>query len=224
MSQADSLLSLLAEAGFTPERCGKQRLQGLTQEERQFYRQILRAFTKGGSPSSTAVQQMAAEVGVQVEEALSRLVQKDLIQLDLQSQAIHVAYPFAGYVTPHQVWLSAEHFVYAMCAVDALGIPFMLGRAATIHSFSPRSQEGVRVVVDPVGQIEWAPAEAVVLIGRHGPSGIAAEMCCPLVHFFPSMSEAEEHLRINTHIQAHILSMPEALRLGQGVFEEVLQP
>lgn len=224
MSQADSVLSLPAEAGFTPDRCGKQRLVGLTPEERRFYRQILRAFLEVGSPTITALQQLAAEAGVQVEAALSRLVQKDLIQLHPQRQAIQVAYPFAGYVTPHQVWLSAEHFVYAMCAVDALGIPFMVGRAATIHSCSPRSHEVVRVAVDPIGQVEWAPAGAVVLVGWHGTRGIAAERCCPLVHFFPSMNEAEEHVRATSHLQARILSMPEALRLGRSVFEEVLQP
>src|SRR5215472_13503582 len=81
----------------------------------QFYCAILRRFpARGGPPDHT--------------------------QLDATTGGIRAAYPFSGLPTPHRVLLApdaqevAEQQVFAMCALDALGIPLMLHRAATILS------------------------------------------------------------------------------------------
>src|SRR5258706_507532 len=73
---------------------------------------------------------------------LADLAGHDLIQRDVATGRIRAAYPFSGVPTPHRVTLSrkaagspheradqhkrAEQQVFAMCALDALGIPLLL--------------------------------------------------------------------------------------------------
>ena len=72
------------------------------------------------------------------EPALRRLAREDLVHHDPATGAILVAYPFSGRSTAHQVRFDGRE-VYAMCAIDALGIAPMLDEAVEIASFDPLS-------------------------------------------------------------------------------------
>jgi|Deesub1362A_J573_1020465.scaffolds.fasta_scaffold00151_64 hypothetical protein len=72
-----------------------------------------------------------------IVKILRRLNELDIIYLDINSNMILGAYPFSSTPTAHQVILKGEHRegrVYAMCAIDALGVPFMFEKDVDIHS------------------------------------------------------------------------------------------
>ncbi len=86
-------------------------------------------------------------LGLEPEAALAALHDRDLIRRDPATGTIACAYPFSGPPMPHRVAPAGGRAFYAMCAVDVLGIPFLLGRDATITSADSTSREPVRVAV-----------------------------------------------------------------------------
>ena len=60
-----------------------------------------------------------------------------------------MAYPFSGSPTRQQVELAGFPAVWAMCAIDALGVPVMAGRDGRIAAVDPR--DGAPVVVSVKG-------------------------------------------------------------------------
>jgi hypothetical protein len=68
---------------------------------------------------------------------------------------VAVAYPFSGTPTPHRVELDGLPAVYAMCAIDALGLPAMTGRDGRITSADPADGTPIEVTVRGGGW-SWA--------------------------------------------------------------------
>lgn len=66
--------------------------------------------------------------------ALDKLEDKDIILRKKGTGEIIAAYPFSAILTPHRVTLRGKKEVYALCAVDALGMPFMFDMDGTIES------------------------------------------------------------------------------------------
>lgn len=108
--------------------------RGLSEAEIALYRTILRAFPEhGGPPCLDEIHSAARDLGLDSASALTRLHQLDLIRLDQTGSTIAAAYPFSGQPTAHRIAIAGAQPVYAMCAVDALGIPFMLDRDTRIN-------------------------------------------------------------------------------------------
>jgi hypothetical protein len=76
---------------------------------------------------------LARPVG-EVLEGVRKLATADLLVWMEDEARIISAYPFSGVPTAHQVLIGGRNLLYAMCAIDALGIPFMLGQGARIRS------------------------------------------------------------------------------------------
>lgn len=88
---------------------------------RDLYRAVLRRFLDSGTaPAPDWVRQTASELGLD-DSAIAALGAADLVHLD--GEMVAVAYPFSGPPTRQQVELDGFPAVYAMCAIDALGIP-----------------------------------------------------------------------------------------------------
>ena len=108
----------------------------------------------------------------------------DFLRLDAGG-AISAAYPFSPAPTPHLVTISGGPQVYAMCAIDALGIAAMLGKTVTISSSEPGTGAPVTVTVPAAGGAAvWEPGTAVVFYGqrdglRNLPAGPARWCCRP---------------------------------------------
>ncbi|MGH7342237.1 MAG: organomercurial lyase [Candidatus Rokuibacteriota bacterium] len=115
-----------AVAGIGPKRQGAERFRTLSEGERAFYRRILRSFGAGRPPGPDALADAASELDLEVEPTLELLARADLVHQDPATGAIVVAYPFSGRPTAHRVHIGNDE-VYAMCAIDALGIAPMLG-------------------------------------------------------------------------------------------------
>jgi hypothetical protein len=215
-----------------------------------FYRALLLAFpAQGGPPDRAAVRQLARRFQVGLEATLARLAAQDLVQRDPATGAISAAYPFSGVPTPHRVALLPDHAdtstteVYAMCALDALGIPLMLGRDAAITSADPLSGEAVRVDVgraDIAAEIgsrrgesglpgwwaAWQPATAVIYARPEDDAcdgGAMAALCrCPVTNFFATPAQAKRWAKGNGAPGDVVLAPDEALPRAERRFGGIL--
>src|SRR5215207_11592510 len=103
-----------------------------------FYQALLREVPRrGGPPDGAWLATEAAACGLDPDAVLARLEEQDLLVRDPATGAIVSLYPFSGVPTPHRVTVAGGNAVYSMCAIDALGIPFMLGTDAVIESVDP---------------------------------------------------------------------------------------
>ena len=191
-----------------------------------FYRAILLAFVEhGGAPEPDEVADLAQARGVPLVSTLARMESQDLLQRDPATGSIRAAYPFSGVPTLHRVTLFAgqdgegtdqrETKVYAMCALDALGIPLMLRRAALINSADAHTGEAIRVLAQPPvdaldspatipaeeWRVSWDPVSAVVSArpaeheAEHDAGICQAEgTCCPVTNFFATPDAARAWL------------------------------
>lgn len=209
-------------AGISPERWGKTRLARLSEAERDFYRWILRAFAEGRRPDAAAARETASRLGLEPDDALEKLAREDLVHRDARTGEIVVAYPFSGRPTAHRVRIGRRPEVDAMCAVDALGIPFMLGEATEVVSRDPLTEEEVRIWLDPGRALRWEPDDAAVFAGGDCRGSTASAVCCAFVNFFASRESAERYLRESPAVRGELLSIPEAVEAGRIVFGDLL--
>ena len=161
-----------------------------------------------------------------VQAILERLHELDLLYLDSDSREIRLAYPFSTIPTTHHVqfrdWPAAKP-VYAPCAVDALGIPFMMDRDVSIESCCAYCEMPVVIKVRDRSIESCIPAVTVVWVGT-AYSGHAATSICPTLDFFCSPAHAAAWQEARPQEEGHVLSLGEALYLGKGIFEDLLRP
>jgi hypothetical protein len=210
-------------AGIPAERWGEARLARLSAAERDFYRWILRGFADGRIPDAAAARETALRLGLDAEDAFEKLAREDLVHRDASTGEIVVAYPFSGRRTAHRVRIGRLNEVDAMCAIDALGISFMLGQATEVVSRDPLTGEEVRIWADPGGGIRWQPEGAAVFAGSDRCEGPAAAVCCAFVNFFASRENAARYLRETAAVEGEVLSIPEAVEAGRIVFGGLLR-
>jgi hypothetical protein len=178
----------------------ERRLDGCPPAYRELHRNTLRAFLAGRVP----------EFATAHEEAIRELERRDVLWLDRGSRRVAVAYPFSGTETAHAVQVSATR-VFAMCALDALGIPFLAGEPATVHSSDPATGQRITVHIDPAGSWDSNPEGAVVTASVSG-SGPSASCCCPHVNFASNGDRAA----------GRVLEMADAIKLGRKLFGSAL--
>ena len=162
----------------------------------------------------------AAPAGASVPGILAELAAGDFLVLDAGGQ-VSAAYPFSAAPTPHQVRLPGGVTLHAMCTVDALGIPPMLGTDAIITSSEPGTAEPVTITVT-AGHAHWDPPGTVALYAWRDCSGPAAETCCDLISFFTSRKAARIWARTRPRAGAVILSASQASQLGTDIFGSLL--
>jgi Alkylmercury lyase len=137
---------------------------------------------------------------------------------------VSVAYPFSGTPTRQQVELDGFPAVYAMCAIDALGIPAMAGRDGRITAVDPR--DGAPVVVSVRGgQWRWTPATAVVVFASTRGCGTDCgswEVMCPNTTFHASRDSARAYLAARGDIDGQILDQDAAVERGRRNFGPLL--
>lgn len=163
----------------------------LTREEKKARDYILTFISQYGSvPGPEAIQAALGLPSVdQASWLLASLEGKGILYRDPRSRVIVSAYPLSLMPTEHVVTLSDGRKVYAMCALDSLGIPLTFAKDATIRSVchhcrrpaTIRIGAGKVAAVDPASTIVW-------------PNGVLgdvwAEKACPFINFFCS----QEHL------------------------------
>jgi hypothetical protein len=183
---------------------------------------VLRSFVHTGTaPSMPSLAKHAAPFDV--AQVLAELADGDFVCLD-QAGQITAAYPFSAVPTRHRVQISGAAAVFAMCAIDALGISAMTGRPVVIESADPSTGEPVTVHVDGATST-WNPATAVVYVGRTGGqyAGPSATVCCGYINFFATWAAASAWAASHPEISGGILGQARALQVGIGIFGQLLR-
>jgi hypothetical protein len=196
----------------------------LSDYARQFHRALLRSFlTLGRAPTVAELQEPARAAPDGVAALLSELVLQDVIQRDTDG-TIRAAYPFSGRPTEHQVHLAGQSPFFAMCAIDALGLPFMVGKAARIVTCDPVDATRIEILIDPTtGEQVWQPEETVILADqRPKPPIIAADCCCPLINAFASRAQAEAWQHAHPEAAVRLLTQEAAIVEARTLFEHLL--
>lgn len=209
-------------AGEIPaSKLGASRHARLSRLERELYFSILRRFATAGRPSRAEMSELARQVGLEGAQALDTLAREDLVHLGEDGE-IAVAYPFSGLPTAHRVRFPNGHEVFAMCAIDALGIAPMLGKRIEIASRDPLTNEEIQVALEPDGEGNWQPDKAVVVCGASG-SGESCSSCCPVLNFFAFSGNAERWLAAHPEVRGDVISMRDAIVAGRAVFGDILE-
>lgn len=195
-----------------------QRQAGLSPAELCLYRAILLAFPdQGGPPSLEWLYREAATLGVDAGAVLGTLEARDLLVCDSATGTITAAYPFSGLPTAHR----GAQALYAMCAIDALGIALLLGRDAVVRSSDPTSGAPIRVE-NTAGEVRWHPPNAVVLVASRRRDGPLEQRCCAVINFFQSPDSVLTYQRRHPEIQGQVLAQADAMAVARHVFADLL--
>jgi hypothetical protein len=197
------------------DRWAADRISGLDPDARRLYALILYRFTEGGPPDRDELSRLGLG-----DDALSELIERDLVQLGPDSQ-VAVAYPFSTMPTRHQVRTEHGQTYWAMCAIDALGMPYLLHQATEIRAREPGSDRAITIAIDPAAQtLRPDPAGAAVAVARTG-DGCAAACACPHINLFGSTAAAEGYLA-SSDLHGAILDVGAATAAGRRVFGDLL--
>jgi hypothetical protein len=202
----------------------------LDRVEKAVHQAILRAFAATGHPPNAtdlAAVTAAAAGGVdrRITAVLEALHAADAIRLAPDSQ-IAVAYPFSATPTRHRVRLGDRATgvdVYAMCAIDALGIAVMLDQSTLIKSVDLTTGQPITVTTTK-GHTHWEPATAVVFIGADAGGGPSADCCCDYLNFFTDHAAAVSWMATHPQVPGQVLDHAEAEQLGARLFAPLLAP
>jgi alkylmercury lyase len=117
---------------------------------------------------------------------------------------------------PHRFRVDGRQ-LHTWCAWDALFIPELIDRTATVESRSPVGGESVRLVVDPDRVLEVVPDRGVVSMLSPAEALDSRVMMsfCHFVHFFPSSDAGASW--VAEHPGTFLLSVSEAYELGRIV-------
>jgi hypothetical protein len=216
---ADRLRAVLGEAWAAEVvgRGGRGRLARVEGGQRAAQQAVLRAFaTHGRAPTEEELSAVAEPFGVSAERVLAELAAADYLSLDDDGR-IRAAYPFSPVPTAHRVRIAGGPQVWAMCAVDALGIAPMLGRDVEIRSADPATGQAITVAFRG-GTAVWEPASAVMLAPTGSCAGPAVDVCCSSLNFFAGPDSARRWTEDHPEARGEVLTREQAEALGRTVF------
>lgn len=213
----DLLVEYAEQAGLSITSMAQTRLEP---SSRALHQAVLGVFLDtGAAPSGGWVRQRAADLGVDPDAALTELAGADLVHV--HDDVVVVAYPFSGVPTDDQVRLLGGPALWAMCAIDALGILLMTGRDGVITSSDPRDGQPI-CVERRAARWDWTPDSSVVLVAAGGACGSAAESACPHMAFHATAERAEAYLGAHPEITGFVLDHALALEVAEFVFGPIL--
>ncbi len=198
------------------------RQAALPPQVRSLHQSVLRQFlSEGEAPHRGWMSEQARGLGLDADAAIRLLTAADLVHLDHDGR-VSVAYPFSGVPCGHRVQLASGAAVWAMCAVDALGIPQMADRNATITAADPSTGEPVTVEARD-GRWLWTPATTVVLVAQTTAGGPSAECTCGHVNFYSHTEHAKTYLDDHPELTGRVLDQGTAVELAAEVFGRLLR-
>jgi len=163
----------------------------LTPLEKETLRAIFEVILESGkAPIMEELQVSLKKSDNLVIRVLDKLEAKDILLRRKGTQEIVSIYPFSLVPTEHQVVLDDGKKLFAMCAVDALGMPNMFDKNAKIVSQCEWCKEKMTIEVTN-GKIVSKSHSDILIWNAEEIEMPAAETCCPLVNFFCS----KEHFR-----------------------------
>jgi amino acid transporter len=199
--------------------------QALSNELGLFHSEVLSRFVSTGEPPTPAeLEELAVTAGLDLDNALSELDAADLVHTSAESsRVIVVAYPLSRKMTPHTVSTvrGASVPVFAMCAVDALGVLCMTSQPGTVTTFDPSTGDNIRVVFDGKNWNADPSTTSVLLASEIGCCGPISE-ACRLTAFYSDAAHAEDILARDGAVCGRVLSIEEAAMVAMHEFGGLL--
>jgi hypothetical protein len=195
---------------------------GLNPQEDAVRKAILKTFADEGHTPS--MQGLACTLGLPLASVLAAcrtLAAADLIIWQDDKAHIVSAYPFSGSQTAHEVLLGAHTPRYAMCAIDALGMPCMLGQAARIRSMCFFCQKPVTVDITD-GLLQGVSPSTLVVWLSEQDGCCVAEVRCPVMNFFCEEAHLQAWHTTTPQERGRSLTALEALEVGRAAFGALL--
>jgi len=154
----------------------------------------------------------------EVDLLLEKLDRLDIIHLE--NKTIVAAYPFSGAETSHKLCLKGKKYraVYAMCAIDALGINFMFEADVLIESSCFHCGDRIEIDMRDDEIIFLNPENTVVWCDREY-GDCAATSLCKNINFFSSEKHCLYWRKESLKRKGNLLNIDEALYLGKMFFE-----
>lgn len=192
--------------------------------ERQVHQMILHTFASTGRPpGADELDPLTGGTGRSTADVLGTLHHLDAIRLTPDG-TVAAAYPFSANPTRHRVRIHGQADVYAMCAIDALGIAAMLDTDTRIESADPTTRDPITVTMSTDAASRWDPTGTVVFLSANAGDGPSAESCCGHLNFFTSHATAAEWAAAHPHIPGQILTQADAEDLSRRLFQPLLTP
>jgi hypothetical protein len=190
----------------------------LTRPAWQVHLAVLATFAQTGqAPDQGELKRIARAGGADPAAVLAELAERDVIAFGTTGE-IRAAYPFSPSPTPIRVSWEGGPVIYAMCAIDALGVSAMLGRPVTITATEPGTDRVITVHADR-DQARWDPRRAVVFAGATTSDCChAADRTCGYINFFTSARAARTWAKANPAVTGKVLDRAWALSAGVAEF------
>lgn len=190
---------------------------------REVHRWVLTVFAETGrAPRRADLERVARHQDPDAGATLSVLTGLDVMAFD-ESGEIRAAYPFSASPTCHRVSRDGGPTVFAMCAIDALGMSAMLGVPITISSAEPGTGRAVTVRVDH-DTARWEPDTAVVFAGHtDGDCCPSVDRTCGHINFFTTADAAQSWVASNPGVTGTVLDQRRALAAGIAEFGALLR-
>jgi hypothetical protein len=197
----------------------KEKQDRLDPSLRTLHREILRSFAERGCPPSRA--QIAAQTGKdEVDTALQRLAEDDLIVLSPDRRLVTGAYPFTLEERAHRVTIGGVT-VHAMCALDALSVAPMFEIRTRVNSVCHVSAAPVEILMQGEQLLSARPEHPCIGIRWQGTSGCAAQSLCMEMVFLADAATADGWQQKDRG-NASVFDLPAAVAFGARFFRPLL--
>ena len=194
----------------------------LNAQEDRIRRRVLSILALGVTPTVRVLADRCETPSDHIREILGRLAAMDLLLVDATGEIVLAAYPFSSIPTPHRVHLSGRE-VFALCAVDALGITAMLNEDTRISSRCAHCGSPVEIQARPEQLTRHLSSEIVVWFPTsEGDYCSVAESRCPNISFFCTSDHLEVWRNVNGQPPGLVLSLLEAFEAGREIFGSLL--
>jgi len=198
----------------------KARQSQLDPQLRKLHIAILRHFATAGQPLSR--DQVAQQLGdTDVDAALTRLADDDLIVLSPDRRDIAGAYPFTAENRVHAVLVNG-HTVHAMCALDALAIAPMFETATRIDSRCHITDTPVEIHMQGAELLSSMPGDVRVGIHWQSALGCAAQSLCMEMVFLADAETAQRWQQQDSD-NTDLYELPDAVRFAAAYFRPLLE-
>ena len=196
----------------------------LTPQEDEIRKFILKVMAKDGKPPSIAqiMKGLSITSASDVERTIEKLHHADI--LSKSDGRIISAYPFSAAETHHRVVFDDGHEVFALCAIDALGIHSMLHENTTIISRCTECDRELKIVIKDSQIVSSDPDKTVVYVNSGDMCGRVADTCCPHINFFCSEDDLYQWMWVNPEFEkGEVYSLNDALEYGKNIFGDMLR-
>lgn len=187
------------------------------------HRAILHYFTETGqAPTAADLAIILARPAAEIETKLAELAVICLYR-DPATGEILGAYPFSARPTAHRLRLLNGKEVYAMCAVDALGVSAMLKQPVSIYSRCAYCDEPISLEVRGETLAIAHPSSVVVWYQAASANCIPATAKCPGINFYCNPTHRVAWAEGHPDSTGYDLTLAEALMRGVKIFSLLLR-